>query len=698
MTRLHKRLVLLLLATVFTTNAIPKATAAPALTVQDELRFTFPVPHSASNILSFLLFSTEGDIPNVSVQTRQIKTPDGALLPAQAAGAKLDANTVNPGGVNVNVTLDPAFFVSPGEYRIVLFFQSQGTASLSSTLIVNRLAADINLPELTGQTVALMRSWPAASASQEFLLYIRENTGKVSLNDFKVAGQNIYKNETKELVPGEVTATLVADNPSQAQAGASGMSLPPGAVGKLKVKISNVPHAGTFDTALLITSPNFSGAKVVPLKVTVTDCVLFPLLAIALGVFGAYWTRRLVREVQPKNQNRLQLLQLQTEVERFREVVRQPASSATIEGLLAEIKRARESNELGDFVAVRDALPKLRQKLDEFRKAQVQAEGEAQTNLTALQNQVELLEQGGPLTNDESRDLNSIKDRLADTERLLRLGMAEDAQIKIESIKQLLIELRKRKFSEYFKKLQGELPNLNLAGADLAASETLKTEIQSHLNSNDLDNVRLKLEQLKTLIENQRQRTVSRGARETEAVVDGVLPEVPSVPAPAPFTRIQILTPPEQRIAGATISFAVVDVENIVLPDDELRWFFGDVGSFEKQKANASHRYQEARRFSVRVEIIRNGALFRTLSEMITISGGEIEQARAGILRDIMRNELTLSIIALVLATVTGVIFLYSGKVFGTLVDYLMAILWGFGIDNSIRGFSAVLGKITSEG
>jgi len=694
-TRLYNRLVLLLLATLFTTTFPHTATAVPSLTVQDELKFTFPVPNSTNNILSFLIFSTEGDVSKVSVQTRQIKTPDGAVLPAQAATARLAADTVSPRGVMVSVTLDPAFFVSPGEYRIVLFFQSEGgAANLSSTLVVNRPAADINLPELTGQTVALTRPLPLWPASHDFLIYLRESTGRAALNDFKVAGQSVYKNETKELVPGEVTATLLPDDTSGGQAGAPGIN--PGGVGKLKVTLSDLRYAGTYDTALLITSPNLSGAKVVPLKVTVTDFVLFPLLAIALGVFGGYWARRLVREVRPRNQNSLHLLQFQTEVERFREVVKKQTSREAVQNLLAQIRRAQENNTLGDFAAVREALPKIQEQLDAFRKAQVQAEGEAQTNLTTLQNQVEALEQGEPLTAEESRDLHSIKDRLADTERLLRQGMAEDAQLKIENVTQLLLDLRKRKFVEYFKTLQTELLTLTLTGTDLTTSETLKTEIQALLNSNDLDKLGPKLAELKTLIETQQQRGGFRGARETEAAPGGGLADVPTILPPAPFTRIQILTAPEERIAGATINFAVADVEQIIQPDDELRWFFGDVGSFEKQNANAAHRYQDAGRFSVRVEIIRNGALVRTLSEMITISPGEIEQARAGILKDIVQNELTLSIIALVLATITGLIFLYSDKVFGSLVDYLMAILWGFGIDNSIKGFSAVLGKIGS--
>jgi hypothetical protein len=39
----------------------------------------------------------------------------------------------------------------------------------------------------------------------------------------------------------------------------------------------------------------------------------------------------------------------------------------------------------------------------------------------------------------------------------------------------------------------------------------------------------------------------------------------------------------------------------------------------------------------------------------------------------------------------------YSGKLFGSLADYLMAVLWGFGLDNSIKGFASVLSQINPK-
>jgi hypothetical protein len=56
--------------------------------------------------------------------------------------------------------------------------------------------------------------------------------------------------------------------------------------------------------------------------------------------------------------------------------------------------------------------------------------------------------------------------------------------------------------------------------------------------------------------------------------------------------------------------------------------------------------------------------------------------------------ELLVSAIAAVVAVVTGLWVLYTGKPFGTLAQYSEAFVWGFGIDNTVRGFAAVLKKV----
>ncbi|MDQ2784985.1 MAG: hypothetical protein M3Y58_08290 [Chloroflexota bacterium] len=48
----------------------------------------------------------------------------------------------------------------------------------------------------------------------------------------------------------------------------------------------------------------------------------------------------------------------------------------------------------------------------------------------------------------------------------------------------------------------------------------------------------------------------------------------------------------------------------------------------------------------------------------------------------------------MLVATVTAMSALYVGKAFGTGFDYLVAFLWGAGVDQGLRGIVAILGKL----
>lgn len=665
-------------------SLIQTVSAAPGLITEDSLAFTFPLP---DNKCVFLLFSTEGDVTGVSVQRRQVRSPDGALLPLDAVNPVLEATTVTPRGVQVTLILDPKFFVTPGEYRVSLFFQGgTGTPNLASTVVINRPAADVNVDEIKDQTVSLTRWLPGMSAGSEFLLHVRETTGKVSINDLKLTGDSLYIKDSKELAPGEVTITPAVPAPSVA----------PGEVQTFKINISNVKYTGAYTTRLWLSSPSFSGGKAIPVKVNVTDFVLLPLLAITLGVVGAYLIRQLQAVATPRNQNALELIELQDEIKRFGQLVKKPASVETIQRLLTRLRRAIENNEIGNFAAVRDELTKLRTEFDEFRKIQVEIESEVQKELSTLTRQVETLEKSSSLTPDEMLDL---KNKLGDIGRLCLIGMVEDAQMKIDDVKHLLKTLRTGKLVSYFSDLKLQLATLTLTAPAKEKSDKLEAEIQALLDGDELDKVHARLEQLKQFIVEQR-RAAARFGRESArtGAAAAAVREVPDVvQPPTTFTHIEISTAPANRIAGDAISFNIVDVEKIIQPTDELRWCFGDIGSFEPLGIDTSHSYLESGRYQVQVDVVRKDKLVRSLVEIITILPGQVETARAAIRRDMVRNDLVLSGIALVLAIIGGVAILYSGTLFGSVVDYVMAILWGFGLDNSIKGFASVLSRITPK-
>ncbi len=72
----------------------------------------------------------------------------------------------------------------------------------------------------------------------------------------------------------------------------------------------------------------------------------------------------------------------------------------------------------------------------------------------------------------------------------------------------------------------------------------------------------------------------------------------------------------------------------------------------------------------------------------------ELERYTLKIRRFIKRGELFFTLIGLLVAVSTAMWFLYAGKPFGTGWDYLAAFFWGSGVDQSLKGLSAVLNKL----
>ena len=85
------------------------------------------------------------------------------------------------------------------------------------------------------------------------------------------------------------------------------------------------------------------------------------------------------------------------------------------------------------------------------------------------------------------------------------------------------------------------------------------------------------------------------------------------------------------------------------------------------------------------------------LTRLIMILPGQKENSLTHIRNILFYTDLTISGVALLLAAITGLLYLYlgTGKPFGSIQDYLLAFLWGFGIDNSVRGFADVMKKIS---
>ena len=106
----------------------------------------------------------------------------------------------------------------------------------------------------------------------------------------------------------------------------------------------------------------------------------------------------------------------------------------------------------------------------------------------------------------------------------------------------------------------------------------------------------------------------------------------------------------------------------------------------------------------MKVQALRGGGsaeaaeVVAELAESVTVLPGRTQDRLNRLLGEVRAADVALVMVAIILACFTGILTLYVNKPFGSLTDYLGALLWGFGVDSSVRGFTAVFKKIGTPG
>jgi hypothetical protein len=157
---------------------------------------------------------------------------------------------------------------------------------------------------------------------------------------------------------------------------------------------------------------------------------------------------------------------------------------------------------------------------------------------------------------------------------------------------------------------------------------------------------------------------------------------------------IIVANEPENRSTDTHINF---HLQGTFPQDCVVKWFFGDTTPTVSGGVDYEHTYDRPGNFRVEAQVMKDQQVTDHLTRLIMILPGQKEKSLTDIRNSLFYTDLTISGVALLLAAITGLLYLYlgTGKPFGSIQDYLLAFLWGFGIDNSVRGFTDVLKKIS---
>jgi hypothetical protein len=353
-----------------------------------------------------------------------------------------------------------------------------------------------------------------------------------------------------------------------------------------------------------------------------------------------------------------------------------PKKQKTLEGLQRQLLAAEEKNSLGDAAGARTLLTQLEGLINSYRQEEDNDFIRVTTDSNNLKFQLQRLIQQvqDPKTKNE---LQGILAELKGVERLLpeEVDQADD--------------LLARSQGEFKASLTAELNRIEKEVDDnpdkLVDFKTKIPPIRDALQNNRLEEAVSKLIEL-TIDLTHKLAEIKPGIKslyKTEA------PEE---------LRVQIGFQPESCVSSGKIHFYLSNLDMKNLPaDSRVEWMFGD-GAAKTQEVGTDyveHTYETSDKYLVEATLIRKDQLPQSYSQWVRVLPGKMEALQTGFLANLKRANWTISLVALLLATLSGFMFLYIGKSFGSFQDYLKAILWGFGVDTGVYGFGEVLKKIS---
>jgi hypothetical protein len=304
---------------------------------------------------------------------------------------------------------------------------------------------------------------------------------------------------------------------------------------------------------------------------------------------------------------------------------------------------------------------------------------------------------------DRLKDLDELEARLREAEVRNNDGSFATVKTLLDQIESELSAARKAQQDDRlsaqnaFEQAQEALTAAQRAAADVARVAALQARIDA---TAELITARryLKAKALLTSIQTDITALGAQAAAAAAAV--GLNMRMARGGPPPPPAGAPVLTVKDDvaaRTVDREISFVIIDPGNTLAAASKTVWNFGD-GTVEdgKQLLRTTHSYSSPATYAVTASVCRsNGSEIEKLPVSVTIA----ESAAGRVIKKsrwtIDSYDLLISGIAAVVAIVSGLWLLYAGRAFGSPAQYAEAFVWGFGIDNTVRGFAAVMKKVS---
>lgn len=602
------------------------------------------------------------------------------LLPNDDARMALTNDGV-PGHAVLDITPRATSFRFPGEYRIALLLSGRTLDAASKpvtsnvTLSIARPEPQIDFDRMDGRSTTLYRSFPWSPAAGSIQFPLQTSTASSSAN-LSVVPLGIEWIKTRELVADAAVSVAPVN-----------LSVQPGRPQNLVVKFESLKYAGDFATTLAVDSDNLTKRHVVQISIHVKDLPWLPLAVILLGVAGGAAVTYMSGARRNVLRTRYFLAQLRLRLQKLAAAIVTPSSAARYQEIAARIDAIERDSRVTQVAGAE--LTAVTAAVAEFETMLAATQAGVISTLAALDADIAAL---NAALADDVPDIvertRPVSDKVAAVRAMDRGGQFEYAAQQALAAEKLF-----------------EVVSRN---ARSAAVEDLSLKISAHLPAGADKNLTSKVSDLRRLVTTASLQDFmsALGDLHTDLQHLGFAPALRSplaqgeTAAPSlPDYAVQVRTAERSCVTGQRIDMDIVVANGRPTPD-RIVWNFGNgVLDVVDGAVFASAVYDWPGPYTVSAQLYSNAdpRFHETATASISISAGSAAQQVASALTALVRNEALVMCTAMLLAAVTGLLQLYADKSFGSPEDYLIALLWGFGVEKSVRGFNAVyasLGKV----
>jgi hypothetical protein len=289
-----KKHVLMALVSAFSMSVFAQTGNRPTFVLLGSKEPTFAIPFQDDGkqpVQNTILIRTEsGTAKKVRVYLVTVSSDDGGSIP-------LSSVDVAPGKIGqlsdtaiqkIVIVPKPLMFQKQGAYKAVLRIEASGFASADIVVVLRRAEAIL---ETTPATIGLKltRAFPSSFPSSEWYdrqfrtwtVNIRETGGTMGLNVLNLDADPLAEADKNIVVQGKLEF-----EPLQ--------QLEPNGNVPITFTVRGITRAGDFTSNIRIRSPQLKHPFVIPVKIVVSDFVLYPLLAIVIGVYLSYYLKKIV--------------------------------------------------------------------------------------------------------------------------------------------------------------------------------------------------------------------------------------------------------------------------------------------------------------------------------------------------------------------------------------------------------------------